>query len=380
MSDPSELASAPVLLQRGEPKFCLRCNSLLSIDDRRCPQCGLGFNPDNPATYTSGTRFVRWKFWFPGLLLAIASGAITYAVVFLSGEMGFALFVSVPVSFAAILGYATSVRFWGLMFLSIFAIGGVVFLIVSMNFAGLFCGLTLAAIFLVPVLFGTMLGWGLKAILKNSAWDQRQYLPVILLAAMPFGVAAVEKMLPHPIVIASVATDMTFRAAPARAWNSIMFYEQVEHEPPLLLTLALPRPIRAGGSMAAVGDVQRCIYQKGELVKQISRRIEGELLEFRVTEQHLHFEHDVTLVDGSFRLEPIDAANTRVTLNTRYIRHLSPAWLWEPMERKIVHTLHGHVLEGMRRRAESVNEQGPEPVYPPVREAPFLVQTGPAPE
>jgi hypothetical protein len=318
---------------------------------------------------------VRWKFWFPGFALAVASGAISYAVVFLSGEMGFALFVAVPVSFSAILGYATNARFWSVLFLSIIVIAGVVFLIVSMNFAGLFCGLTLGGIFLFPVLVGCGLGWALKLALQNSSWDQRHFLPLLLFAALPYGVCAIERLIPHPTDIATIETGLTFHATPEQAWSSIMFYEQVEHEPPLLLKLALPRPIRAEGSMTAVGDVQRCIYQNGELVKQISRRVENEALEFRVIEQHLHFEHDVTLVDGSFRLEPIGVGSTRVILTTRYIRHLRPAWLWQPMERKVVHTLHGHVLEGMKRRAELEETPQPDPTYPPPRELPFLVQT-----
>jgi hypothetical protein len=277
---------------------------------------------------------------------------ISYAIIFLSGEMGPSLFICVPVSFAAILGYGTRVRFWSLLILSLIAIAGVVFLIIEMSFAGMFCGLTLATIFLVPAMIGAVLGWLLKLALKNSRWDQRQYLPLIFFAVLPLASARIEMLVPHDVVIATVETEQTFAAPSQRVWSSIMFYEQVEHEPPFLLKLALPRPVRAEGSMQAVGDVQRCIYQRGELVKQITRHDYGQLIEFRVTEQHLHFEHDVTLIDGSFRLAKIDANHTRVTLVSRYIRHLRPAWLWESMERKIVHTLHGHVLEGMRRRAE----------------------------
>ncbi len=146
-------------------------------------------------------------------------------------------------------------------------------------------------------------------------------------------------------------TALTFHATPQQAWDSILFYEQVEHAPPWLLTLALPRPVRAEGSKAAVGDVQRCLYENGHLVKRVTRCQVGRELAFEVLDQHLHFERDVTLRDGAFGLEPLDAGETRVVLTTRYIRHLRPAWLWEPMERKILHTLHGHVLEGMRCRS-----------------------------
>src|SRR5262249_54517293 len=111
------------------------------------------------------------------------------------------------------------------------------------------------------------------------------------------------------------------------------------------------------------GDVQRCVYERGHLVKIITRCEPGRELAFDVLEQHLHFEHDVRLRDGSFRLEPLANGGTRVVLTTRYVRLLSPAWLWEPAERKIVHTLHGHVLEGMRRRlGTGPDEESPVPL------------------
>jgi hypothetical protein len=62
-----------------------------------------------------------------------------------------------------------------------------------------------------------------------------------------------------------------------------------------------------------------------------------------------------------------------VVLTTRYIRHLRPAWLWEPMERKIVHTLHGHVLEGMRR---NLNTGGKEEETPGTDPEPVLLAVG----
>ena len=54
---------------------------------------------------------------------------------------------------------------------------------------------------------------------------------------------------------------------------------------------------------------------------------------------------------------------SRITLTTRYERKLPPAWIWEPIERKVIHTLHGHVLEGMRRKAE-VPELKEKPIEP----------------
>jgi hypothetical protein len=161
-----------------------------------------------------------------------------------------------------------------------------------------------------------------------------------------------------------VRTAAVFPAPPRAAWDSIVFYEEVQHEPPWLVKLVLPRPIRAEGSKQAVGDVERCIYKNGHLVKVITERVDNEKLAFRVAEQHLHFEHDVTLRDGAFLLEPIDPRHTRVTLTTRYSRHLRPAWLWEGAERKVIHALHAHVLEGMRLRLRVEVDEDASPPEP----------------
>ena len=38
-------------------------------------------------------------------------------------------------------------------------------------------------------------------------------------------------------------------------------------------------------------------------------------------------------------------------MRTRYRRHLYPKWLWEPIERIVVRSLHEHVLKGMEVEA-----------------------------
>jgi hypothetical protein len=349
------------------PAFCLRCHTPLppagpSDEGRRCPRCRLTYDPNNPETFVVRPMPLRWKFWLPGLALAVVAAVGSYVFILLTGQMGIALFFAVPFAAGAIIGYATRAENWVMVLLTAIATGLTVSWLVLMGVVGLFCGMSLAMLFvpaaLVGALFGFGLGWLLRRALGLDYWGRRPFLPLLLLALSPLGVEAVENRFPCEPYAAEVRTDAVFAAGPRQTWGSIVYYEQVEHEPPWLLTLALPRPVAAEGSKAAVGDVQRCVYNNGSLVKQITRREEGRLLEFRVLEQHLHFERDVTLRFGSFTLEPIDAGHTRVVLTTRYDRHLRPAWLWEPMEREVIHTLHGHVLEGMRRRLPPA-EPGP---------------------
>jgi hypothetical protein len=291
-------------------------------------------------------------------------GAVTYGLIFATGDMGVALFLGVPFAAGAVLGFTTRVSVWATVVLSVFVVLCLVFVVLSQGWHGLFCGAVLGFVFLVPVLAGAGCGALLAWTFPLLTGGYRRYLVLLLLAAAPLALHAVESRLPRSADVAEVRTALDFRAPPHDVWNSLLFYEQVEHEPPRLLTLALPRPVRTEGRKSAVGDRQVCVYRKGHLEKEVTECVADRLLRFRVTEQEIHFERDVKLLDGSFTLVPLADGGTRVVLTTRYERLLRPAWLWEPMERTIIHTLHGHVLEGMRRHQEG---SGGQPPYPAPR-------------
>lgn len=340
------------------PRHCLRCRTRLQVHPldepgpSKCPRCGLPYVPDDPQTYATRPRRLQWNLWVPGLVIAILAGVLAFARVVSVGVLGYTAFLGVPFAVGVILGFTTRARIWLTLALSLFAISCIVFLLVSMSVSGLFCGAALGAIFLGPVTLGAGLGWIVQRLAREAAWDRRRYVFLTLFVGFPFGAGEVEGRLPFARPIAEVSTSATFDVPAPAAWDGIVFYEQVEHEPPLLLKLALPRPVRAEGSKAAVGDVERCLYVRGSMLKTITRREEHRLLAFDVSEQHLHFEHDVELIDGSFILQPLGERQTRVVLTTRYRRLLRPAWLWQSLEREIIHTLHEHVMEGMRRRAD----------------------------
>lgn len=365
-SDPIKpAASLPQGYEPGQAaRFCLRCQAALPespFADAACLECGLQYDPRNPATYRAERVMDRLKFWFPGFCLAVASGVISYALCLQMGELGVALFISVPISFGAVLGY--SVRSGRLLLsLLLFAlVAGVATALISLNLAGFFCGAMLCAIFLGPAAVGICLGAGLRYVLSGTRWDQRWFFPLALIIAIPYVSQWLECQLPRREEIATVRTTLTVDATPAEAWKAIMFYEQVQHDPPWLLQLALPKPIYSEGNKHRVGEIVRCYYDRGHLVKRISRRTPGRLLAFDVIEQKLHFERDVTLRDGAFEILPAPGDRATIVVTTRYQRHLGPRWLWRPVERKVVHTLHGHVLEGMRRHAE----RHPDPVREP---------------
>ena len=353
--------------------YCHRCAAELPVvsGPANCLACGLQFDPAWPETYVTHRGSSRWKFWLPGFLMSVTIGTLTYAGCLQTGDMGYALFFAVPVSFGAILGYACRVQTWAFVFLGILAIASVVFALVAMNLAGIFCGFTLGLIFLVPVFVGLLFGALLRSILIASRWDHAWYFRwyVWLIAALPLAAQQVESLIPWRQEIAVVQTSLTVDATPEEAWNAIMFYEDVEHPPPWLLHLALPQPIRSEGNKQKEGEIVRCFYNCGTISKRISRVQPGRRLSFEVVEAVMRSENYAQLRDGHFEIEPLTDRQSRITLTTRYERKHRPAWIWEPIERKVIHTLHGHVLEGMRRKAEKSPPE-PEPYQPPDKKPP----------
>jgi hypothetical protein len=246
--------------------------------------------------------------------------------------------------------------------LAVLGITSIVLMLVSMSLAGFFCGATLGLIFIIPVTFGIICGAVVRSLLIAGGWDHRWYFHwfVWAMALLPYGVQGVELLLPRREEVRVVRTSLHVAATPAEAWNAIMFYEEVKHNPPWLLYLALPKPQRSEGDLRKEGEVVRCFYDSGYLAKRISRVVPNRLVEFDVVEQKIGAERNVKLLGGSFEVEAVPGGGSLVVLKTRYQRTLEPTFLWEATERKVIHTLHGHVLEGIRQKAEGREPRKPD--------------------
>ncbi len=281
-------------------------------------------------------------------------------------QVGWTLVLGLPICMGAVLGYTSSprrFRTWQKVIIAILMFCGFMLLLGLLsvyNIAplgpgigmGMFCMVMLGLIFILPFMLGDWLGYVLRRRdeRKKRNW---KWVRVVVFLLLPFGLDAAERLVPRGEDLASVETRAVFQTSQEEAWNAIVFFEQMEQEPPFLLRLALPRPVGTTGSKAGIGDTSRCEYENGYLVKKITEREEGRVLGFRVIKQKLHFEHDLELREGSFRLEPGPGPGTTlVTLATTYRRLTYPAFIWQPAETLVLHTLHEHVLEGMRINAE----------------------------
>jgi hypothetical protein len=145
-------------------------------------------------------------------------------------------------------------------------------------------------------------------------------------------------------------------------WDKLMFYEQIPLRPPLHLRLLLPAPMRAEGRRSAVGDETRCVYDKGHLLKRVTRIDPWRHYGFDVVEQELAIGRGIRLTGGSYTLLELPDGSTRIGLETRYVSSVRLRSL-RMVEAAVCHAFHRHILGAMRRELEAA--PGPPALIPP---------------
>ena len=315
-----------------------------------CPECGARYAQDHPNGHTLKPPFL-WKiFWAPPAVAVIALCVALTGLMLYMGMTSGGLWIGTPLAIGIFSGYSGRIKLQWQIALGIFILLGVGFSTLALSMFGFFCAGIIVGIGMVPITIGAGIGAVIRSALKTSSFSQRAWLRALSVFLIPLAWGALDAVLLKAPPIAIVATESVVQASPAQVWDSLMFYEEVDAEPPLLLRIGLPTPIRAEGSMRESGDVKVCIYEKGELVKRITSVTPGRLVAFRVERQEIGFEKSVTLLGGQFEFAPVNCgAATKVRLVTEYQPHLTPRWVWAPIERLSVRTLHQHVLDGLAR-------------------------------
>lgn len=337
---------------------CLACGyRLVGLEHAECPECGQPFNTSDEHSFTRKPPFVWYLYWWPGALLAVGAGLAWCVAFYLNQELGWGLFIAVPFMMGALVGYRPSPnRGAGVVVLKIVVIVCMLLLVLLLmagELAGLFCGLFLVAIFLVPTVGGFYAGvFGsrlLAAFLKTTRFSQREHLPAIVgILLLPAAAHLAQRAFAPAIRVETVQTEQLVPLGRMQAWDRWVFYEEVEHERPLLLRLGLPTPSHVEGRIQQAGDQQVCVYTgDARLVKQATRVVPGEALAFDVIKQQNFEDNSIRLIDGAFDFEHVTDTETRLTLTTRYEPMLRPRALWRPIEHTFAHELHRHVLRGM---------------------------------
>jgi len=150
---------------------------------------------------------------------------------------------------------------------------------------------------------------------------------------------------------------MRLRASPERVWRGLLFYEQIEPRPPMYLRLLLPTPISAQTLHSTEGEIVKCIYDNGYLLKRLTRIEAGRHYGFEVIEQHLAIGGGLRLSGGCYALREVEAGVTELAVLTRYSSRRRPAWLWNRLEALVCHVFHRYLLSTIQRNAESAHGQ-----------------------
>lgn len=354
-NDLAEEVPAPPPVRR-----CLKCFYVLDhLPENVCPECGQRFVPEDPGTWTTKPPYVRWRYWLPATILVTVLALLVVGILVPLGGFGWAVTVAVPLMIGGLVGYSVRIGTGGCFLAAFLVFLAMVLGLAAGGAAGIFCGLILFSMAIVPLSVSVLAGAILRESLRQSKWSQREWLPllcVVFWVSVPLIVAAVESQL-APLPVVTVQTTVVIDATRPATWNSIRFYEEVSHDPPWLLRLGLRTPVRTVGRMEIVGDRRKCIYTRGHLTKELTEIRPGERLAFRVVEQEMFEDYSVRLLTGSFDLTPTDDHRTRVTLTTRYQPLLRPRMAWQPFEERVVHDLHRHVLNGMAWEARKQDDR-----------------------
>lgn len=149
----------------------------------------------------------------------------------------------------------------------------------------------------------------------------------------------------------TIVTRKPIAATPSRVWDALVFYEQIDRQPPWLLRTLLPRPLGTEGTKSAPGDEALCRYEGGHLLKRITHVEPGVRYAFEVARQDLQLGRGLRLHGGSYALRPLDGQSTELAVTTNYSAGTGPAWLLRPVEAFVCHRFHRYLLDAIGRAA-----------------------------
>lgn len=305
------------------------------------------------------------------VLISILAGLVVGVVmmiasVLLLGSYGTGLFVGSPVMMGAITAYVynysesrsllasaglgAAVVACGVMALLLFALEGVVCLVMALPLA-------------LPLgIFGGLLGFAIaEATRADNQWPHVSAIVICL----PL-LAGLESIISQPretVVMTAVEID----APPQKVWDTVLSFPEIDAPQPWMFQLGIASPMRARIEGHGVGAVRHCEFTTGEFVEPITTWDAPHHLAFRVTQQpdplvelspykDVHPPHLAGYMRcsrGEFRLVPLANGGTRLEGRTWYELRMFPQGYWILWSDMVIHRIHLRVLEHIERTAES---------------------------
>ncbi len=296
----------------------------------------------------------------------VLSLILTLLSVFLINSYGAALFLGMPVivgmiaaykfnlpkrrRFSSSIGVSLSAMVFACLGMLLFAIEGVICLLMAWPL-------------LIPVsALGGVLGYSLANVGRQPF--KSIYAPVFILPLAMWAESNVvdSQILEPRVVESSVIVD----ASADEIWQKVVAFPEIAEAPGGYFDFGIAYPIRARIDGAGVGATRYCEFTTGSFVEPITVWNPPFHLGFDVSEQpdpmtelspyrHVHPPHlegSFESVRGEFRLVELADGRTRLEGRTWYRLNIGPEWYWRLMTEKIVHDIHLHVLNHIKKECE----------------------------
>ncbi|MGH2405286.1 MAG: SRPBCC family protein [bacterium] len=293
-----------------------------------------------------GERRITGAQWrLVGLIAALAVGRVAYDVLVRHRlQETAALFIGLPAILAVAFALTPRARSATGTILK----GMTIALLLSTLFLGegLICILLAAPIFyLVGIVIGATIDYMEDR--RKGRLTKGMY-GLILLPFLPLSVEGATDRLSFPRV-ETVIVERTVSATPADIERALARTPRLERALPHPLRVGFPRPTRATGAGLGLGD-RRIIYFAGgknapaTLVLEVSRR-ETRAVRFHAIADQTPIARWLDWQDADVRWSPLESGQTRVRWTLRYRRRLDPAWYFAPMERAVVRSAAGYLID-----------------------------------
>ena len=317
----------------------------------------------NPNTHFYGSAFVGTV--VGGLFAVLVTAVSVYAI----ESYGASLFLGMPIvsgavaayvynqpmmrSFGASVGVGIMACVFGGLFLLLFAMEGVI------------CLLMAAPLILPLGALGGVLGF---AIAKTILWQSKMMIGGAVVLSVPFLGIAESHLKSTEIYM--VESAVVINAPRESVWQNVIVFPEIHSPPDWLFRFGVAMPVRARIEGTGVGAVRHCEFTTGSFVEPVRIWDAPKKLAFDVTDQpeplvemtpyrHVHPPHlhgTFVSIKGEFELMELPDGKTRLFGRTWYTVDMGPRIYWRLWTDSIIHRIHDRVLNHIRVTTESDHE------------------------
>lgn len=306
--------------------------------------------------------------WADAARAALIGGLVTVAIVatggLVLGSYQNAMFVLTPFFIGVVAGYLVNRRGDRGMAATtrVVALSTVVgaAALLSLALEGFICVIVIAPLAFVVAWLGGITG---RFAARSASWGRLNLGGALAVILVALGLEAMAQREAAFELRSTIDID-----APASAvWSALVEMETIAEEPGLPFRLGVAYPVRGTMVGTGIGATRHGEFSTGIAVERITVWQPPVELAYRVLSEppsmrELSFYDEVhaphvhgyfSTGGGRFSLVELDAARTRLVVNTWHAMRLEPSAYWLPFARWVVSQNHQRVLRHVRRNAEA---------------------------